>query len=131
MFLTRRRPPPSSNLVRAGRRRQVRRKPVAGATVTLAGLPGAVTTDADGAFTWHAPPPPPFQVIVVLPGGQVAKPVDVEEHRRRPVCRSQVDALADESVTVIGAAPSIDAPPAAGDDAAVATRRSRDATRKT
>ena len=88
-------------------------EPVAGATVTLAGVPGTTKTEADGRFTWPAPPAPPFQVIVVLPGGQVARPVDVPA-LDGTVVSIPVDALADESITVVGAAPSIVAAPAAG-----------------
>src|SRR5688500_14032602 len=88
-------------------------KPVAGATVTLGGFPGTAKTDADGRFTWEAAPAPPFQVIVVLPGGQVARPVDIKAFDGG-IVTVPVDALADESVTVLGSAPSIAAAPAAG-----------------
>ena len=86
---------------------------VAGATVTLAGLPGTVKTDADGRFTWMPRPPLPFQVIVVLPGGQVASPVIVER-LKAGAHDIAVNPVADESLTVIGAAPSIRVAPAAG-----------------
>ncbi|HJR58486.1 MAG TPA: TonB-dependent receptor [Vicinamibacterales bacterium] len=88
-------------------------KPVAGATVTLGGFPGTAKTDADGRFTWEAAPAPPFQVIVVLPGGHVARPVDIKAFDGG-IVPVPVDALADESVTVLGSAPSIAAAPAAG-----------------
>ena len=84
---------------------------IAGATVSVAGLPGAITTDVEGRFTLAPAPPTPFHLVVVLPGGQVAKPVIVEKIESDRIV--QVDALADESVTVLGAAPSIDASPAA------------------
>ncbi|MBA3638810.1 MAG: TonB-dependent receptor [Acidobacteriota bacterium] len=87
-------------------------KPVPGALVSLPGLPGTAKTDANGEFTWSAPPAPPFQVIVVLPGGQVARPVDVTTLDGE-VLTIAVDALANESVRVVGAAPSIAAAPAA------------------
>ena len=86
--------------------------PLADATVTLAGFPGVVKTDAEGHFTWQAPPAPPFQIVVVLPGGHVARPIPVT-HLPDEILRVRVDALADETVTVIGAAPSVTAPPAA------------------
>jgi hemoglobin/transferrin/lactoferrin receptor protein len=85
--------------------------PVAGAVVTIGGVPGSVKTGADGTFTFAPSPAPPFQVIVVLAGGQVARPVlitTVENAATVPV-----NALANESVTVMGAAPSIDAAPGA------------------
>ena len=86
--------------------------PVAGATVALSGFPGTVKTDGDGQFKWEGAPPPPFQVIVVLPGGQVARPVEITTIDRG-IVSVPVDSLADESVTVIGSAPSIVAAPAA------------------
>lgn len=88
-------------------------QPVPGAVVTLAGSPGTVRTGTDGLFIWNAPPAPPFQVIVVLPGGHVARPVDVNAFDEA-ILSIRVGALTDESVTVLGAAPSIVAAPAAG-----------------
>jgi hemoglobin/transferrin/lactoferrin receptor protein len=84
---------------------------VAGATVTIAGATGSVRTDGTGLFKWERPPNPPFQLIVVLPGGEVAAPLDVKSVAE-PVTVT-VDAIAREAVTVIGAAPSISAAPAA------------------
>jgi hemoglobin/transferrin/lactoferrin receptor protein len=84
---------------------------VAGATVTIACASGSVRTDATGAFKWERPPTPPFQVIVVLPGGQVATPVDIKSIAEPATI--PVDALAREAITVIGAAPSISTAPAA------------------
>jgi outer membrane receptor protein involved in Fe transport len=86
-------------------------QPIAGATVTLAGLPGTVKTDAEGRFTWPNSPAPPIQIIVVLQGGHVARPVDIATYGPDGIS-VPVDALADESVTVIGAAPSISSAPA-------------------
>lgn len=91
----------------------VAEEPIPGAIVTLAGFPGTAKTGADGRFTWDAPPAPPFQIIVVLPGGHVGRPVDVTA-LTGDVLVIRVDALADESITVVGAAPSIVAAPAAG-----------------
>jgi outer membrane receptor protein involved in Fe transport len=86
-------------------------QPIAGATVTIAGVSGVIRTDAEGRFTFAPSPAPPFQVIVVLPRGHVAKPVTIDDVRSDATVK--VDALADESVTVVGAAPSIDAAPGA------------------
>jgi hypothetical protein len=52
-------------------------KPIAGAEVAIAGLAGTVRTDTDGAFVWMPDPPAPFDVIVLLPGGRLAKPVRI------------------------------------------------------
>ena len=87
--------------------------PVDGAVISIVGLPGTARTDRDGRFTWEPPPPLPFQIIVMLPGGQVARPVLVES-LQPGVTTIEVSPLADESVTVLGAAPSIDATPGAG-----------------
>jgi outer membrane receptor protein involved in Fe transport len=87
--------------------------PVEGAVISIAGLTGSARTDGDGRFTWEPVPPVPFQVIVVLPGGQVARPVLVERLDRGRAT-IHVNPLADESVTVLGAAPSIETTPASG-----------------
>src|SRR5688500_1409646 len=52
--------------------------PIADASVSIVGLPGATRTDADGRFTWAPAPQPPFEVVVVLPGGQVTRAVVAE-----------------------------------------------------
>ena len=86
-------------------------KPVADATVSIVGMPGASRTDADGRFTWTPAPQPPFQMIVVLRGGEVARPVIVETVSEG-VTAIQLTTLGDEAITVLGAAPSIEAAPA-------------------
>jgi outer membrane receptor protein involved in Fe transport len=83
--------------------------PVAGAVVTIGGVPGSVKTDTDGRFTFAPSPAPPFQLIVVLAGGQVVRPVLITAVDAAATVK--VNALLDESVTVVGAAPSIDASP--------------------
>jgi outer membrane receptor protein involved in Fe transport len=86
-------------------------QPVAEAVVTIAGVPGSVTTDADGQFTFEPAPAPPFQLVIIMRGGHVAKPITIEKIDQPAVV--EVNPLANESVTVVGAAPSIDAAPAA------------------
>jgi hemoglobin/transferrin/lactoferrin receptor protein len=85
--------------------------PIAGASVTIGGIPGSVRTDEQGKFTFEPSPTPPFQVIVVLPAGQVARPVLITTIETEATI--MVNAIADESVTVVGAAPSINATPGA------------------
>jgi outer membrane receptor protein involved in Fe transport len=92
---------------------QQSRAAVPGATVSIVGLPGMVKTDQEGRFTWAPPPAPPFQVIVILAGGQVVHPVSVERLDGKPI-DIPVNPLADESLTVVGAAPSVTIAPAAG-----------------
>lgn len=85
--------------------------PIAGATVMVVGLPGTVRTDESGRFRFEPRPTPPFQVVVVLPGGAVAHPVDIERLEANTVI--PVNPLAEESLTVVGAAPSVTVAPAA------------------
>lgn len=87
--------------------------PIAGAIVSIAGLPGSARTDANGAFSWTPAPAPPFQIVVVLPSGQVARPVLFTE-RPEGLFIVPVTALGQESLTVLGAAPSVDVAPASG-----------------
>lgn len=86
--------------------------PVTGATVTIAFHTGAARTDGDGRFSWAYVPATPFQVIVILPSGQVMKPVTVE--RVEGLALISVNNLSEESVTVIGAAPGVTRPPGNG-----------------
>ena len=88
-------------------------KPVADAVITIPGAAGTSKTDREGRFVWNSPPSAPFQVIVILPGGQVARPVDVTAIDPAGLTIT-VSSLADEAVTVVGAAPSIVTAPAAG-----------------
>ena len=84
--------------------------PVAGASVSIVGVSGSARTDNDGRFTWAPAPPVPFQMIVVLAGGQVARPVVVDTVQEGTTS-IQLRALTDEAVTVLGAAPSINTAP--------------------
>jgi hemoglobin/transferrin/lactoferrin receptor protein len=88
--------------------------PIAGAEVMIVGLPGSVKTDADGRFTWAPDPTPPFEVLVILPGGRVAKPIRIDKVDWASVLTIQVQPVLSEDVTVTGVAPSIDATPGAG-----------------
>ncbi|MBA3296901.1 MAG: TonB-dependent receptor, partial [Acidobacteria bacterium] len=88
-------------------------KPVADAIITIPGVAGTSRTDGDGRFVWERSPAVPFQVIIVLPGGQVARPVDVTAIETGGIT-IPVHSLSDESVTVLGVAPSIVSAPGAG-----------------
>ena len=90
-------------------------KPIANAAVTILGHPGERFTDAVGKVTWTPAPPPPFEVLVVLPGGVFTKPVLVERLPETGAIDVLVESLLNESVTVAaGAAPSIETTPASG-----------------
>ena len=81
--------------------------------MTIVGLTGSARTDADGRFTWKPDPKPPFVLLIVLPGGRVAKPVQID--KLEAILTITVEAAVAEEVTVAaGVAPSIDATPAAG-----------------
>lgn len=91
------------------------RTPIAGAEVMIVGLTGSVKTDADGRFTWNPNPAPPFEVLVILPGGRVTRPTLVTSHDWSAVLTIEIEALLNEAVTVTaGVAPSIDATAGAG-----------------
>ena len=85
--------------------------PVARASVTIVGLPGATRSDNDGRFTWVPAPQPPFHVVVVLEGGHVAQPIVVNAFDQA-VTSVRVKGMSAEALTVVGAAPSINAAPA-------------------
>ena len=88
--------------------------PLAGAEVSILGRSGSVVTDADGRFTWTPDPPLPFEILVVTSGGIFLKPqlVTALPAGEEPLVVT-VEALASERVTVSGAAPDIEATPAA------------------
>jgi len=82
--------------------------------VTIFGLTGSARTGRDGRFTWVPEPRPPFQVLVVLPGGLYTSPILVE---RLPSDGSllvlDVRLATSERVTVdAGSTPHTEAPPA-------------------
>jgi outer membrane receptor protein involved in Fe transport len=95
-------------------------QPVAGAEVTILGRAGESRTDRDGRFTWTPDPSPPFEVLVVAPGGVYMKPVLVE---RLPggVLELTVEPLVNEFVTVSGSAGSIESTPGAATATLTAT----------
>jgi hypothetical protein len=95
--------------------------PLAGATVAVAGTAGTALTDEDGRFSLVPAPSTPFQLIIVLAGGQVARPVLVDG-RPEGVATISVAALADEAISVMGAVPSIDAAPASATTVLSATQ---------
>ena len=88
--------------------------PVANAEVSILGRAGSTMTDQSGRFSWKPDPVPPFEVLVILPGGRVLKPVLVESLGQGQPLRIEVTTLVEESITVTGSAPSIEAPSASG-----------------
>ena len=96
-------------------------RPVAGATVSIVGETGLAKTNESGRFSWSPVPPTPFHVILVLPGGQVARPVVVST-LDNGVTIIPVASIADEAVTVLGVAPSIETAPASATTVLSATQ---------
>lgn len=89
--------------------------PVAGAEVSILGLGGVAVTDGEGRFTWRPEPTPPFEVLVILPGGRFMRPVLVERVAAGAPLVITVAPLLEETVTVAaGAAPDIETTPASG-----------------
>jgi outer membrane receptor protein involved in Fe transport len=74
--------------------------PVAGAEVRVLGRTGVARTDVDGRFSWSPDPPVPFEVLVVLPGGRLAKPFPVESLPVDGQLRVELSASVEEMVLV-------------------------------
>lgn len=104
---------PSSAFALTGRVVNGAGMPVAGAEVSILGSSGTATTNADGRFTWTPDPAVPFEVLVVTPGGNFMKPILVERLDAGQELVLTVQSLVSERVTVLGAAPDIEATPTA------------------
>jgi outer membrane receptor protein involved in Fe transport len=89
-------------------------RPIADAEVAVLGRTGSVRTDVQGRFSWAPDPHPPFEVLVVLPGGAHVKPILVTTLTGAPL-RLEVSPALQESVMVVaGTAPSVESAPANG-----------------
>jgi len=88
--------------------------PVAHAEVLVVGSTGSVRTDANGRFTLTPDPVAPFELLVILSDGKMAKPIRIERLEMSGVLTIELEAAVEASVTVSGVAPSIDASPGAG-----------------
>jgi outer membrane receptor protein involved in Fe transport len=111
---------PSAAVAFEGRIVNAQGQPIAGAEVTILGRAGESRTDNDGRFVWTPDPQPPFEILVVAPGGLFMKPILVE---RLPsgVLELTVEPLVNEIVTVSGSAASIETSPGAGTATLTAT----------
>jgi vitamin B12 transporter len=88
--------------------------PIADAEVSVLGRPGSVRTAADGRFVLTPDPQPPFELLVVLPGGRYLPLIRVETVSAGPL---QVEATwtREESITVTaGTTPTTEGAPANG-----------------
>ena len=86
--------------------------PASSAEVSVLGSTGAVRTDKDGRFEWRPDPSPPFEILVILPGGRYMRPVRIVAIPPGGLLEIEVEPLASESVTVLGVAPTIESTPA-------------------
>ena len=90
-------------------------KAVANATVSIIGHTGHALTDQLGRFSWEPDPAPPFELLVVLAGGQYAAPILVERLDPAQELRVQLAPLVANTLTVSsGFTPHIEAPAASG-----------------
>jgi outer membrane receptor protein involved in Fe transport len=87
---------------------------LANAEIYILGRPGEAIADADGHFEWKPDPAPPFEVLVILPGGIYMKPVLIEQMDSSGVLTITVEPILSEAVLVSGSAPGIESTPAAG-----------------
>ena len=105
---------PTSAFAMTGRVVDQQGRPVANAIVSVLGRPGEAITDADGRFNWQPDPTPPFEILVIDAAGTYARPVLIKRLDAGQELIVTIAPLLNESVTVTGSAPSIEATPAAG-----------------
>lgn len=105
---------PTSAFALKGRVVDQQGRPVANATVAILGKPGEAMTDADGRFEWQPDPAPPFEILVIDAAGTYSRPILFERLDPEAELTVTLRPLMNESVTVTGSAPSIEATPAAG-----------------
>lgn len=86
------------------------RLPIAGAEVMIVGQRGSERSGPAGRFRWDPAGTPPFVVIVVLPNGRVARPIQVARADLAAGPELIVEAAVSEALTVTGAAPTVDVP---------------------
>ncbi len=87
---------------------------VADAEVAILGRVGSVRSDADGRFAWTPEPRPPFELLVVLPGGAYVKPILVRTVPAGLLLLEITPALEESVMVVAGSAPALEAAPANG-----------------
>ena len=86
------------------------RLPIAGAEVMIVGQRGSERSGPAGRFRWDPAGLPPFVVIVVLPDGRVARPIQVARLDLAEGPALIVESAVSEALTVTGAAPTVDVP---------------------
>ena len=85
------------------------RSPIAGAEVTIVDVHASARTDREGRFRLITTvPSTPVTVVVILPGGRVARPIRVDEWPKRGDVVLAIEPALRETITVTGIAPGID-----------------------
>lgn len=87
-------------------------QPVVGARVQVLGQRGWVTVDREGRFTLKTVPALPFDVLVTRGDGVATRPIRIESIPPDGVLTLEIKAARTDSVTVMGAVPDLELPPA-------------------
>jgi len=89
-------------------------RPLVGAHVQVLGGRGSVMVDSSGSFVLEPDPAPPFELLVTRADGVVMQPILVESLPAEGVLELRLTAaVMTGSVTVLGAVPDLELPPAA------------------
>lgn len=88
-------------------------RPLVGARLQVVGERGWVVVDGEGRFRLDSALVPPFEVLVTRGDGVAMRPVRVESVPESGEWELRVAAAREESVTVMGAVPDLELPPAA------------------
>lgn len=89
------------------------RAPIANAEVTVVNQRGSARTASDGTFQWSLPVALPVVIVVILPDGRVARPIQLHEGDDINDVTLVAEAALTEAVEISGAAPAIDVSPGA------------------
>ena len=87
---------------------------VADAEVSIVGRPGSVRTDGEGRFAWTPSPTPPFDVLVMLPGGHFVPVFRIESLPPGPLTLEVVWTLSEALTVTAGIASGLESAPANG-----------------
>jgi outer membrane receptor protein involved in Fe transport len=88
--------------------------PVPDAEVSIVGRPGSVRTDGEGQFVWTPAPAPPFDVLVMLPGGHFVPVIRVLALPAGPLSLEVAWTLSEEITVTGGVASGLESAPANG-----------------
>jgi len=88
-------------------------QPLRGAQVQVLGQRESAVVDREGRFTLGEVPPPPFDLLVTRADGVVIAPIRVDRLPAEGPLEITVTTTMSGSVTVLGAAPDLELPPAA------------------